>query len=687
MTADAYSLISVIVPIYNVDRYLRRCLDSIADQTYENLEIFLVDDGSSDESPAICDAYAAKDSRFRVIHRPNGGISAARNMGLDAMRGEFVSLVDGDDYLAPTMLEALYARMVADGTPLAICNMLRVDEQGAEIPGLRWELGDAVWDEKTFWKNCFAKLDVVCVMPSNKLYRSGLFEGVRFEPGRLHEDEFILHKIVGQCERISCVSDRLYYYVMREGSLTSRSAFSIRHLDGAAALIDRAFYLQGKGYQSLAETCLMNCSLIFSRVEKFLPNMSKAERERYARSRREFREARGKMLRGGASARFFWYSLLLLAGVRFHSAARTLFPKGMRCVRALRRGGFRPLMRAIRKKLPYARMRMKVAYIHRFGAHRRCICFLSTPMHGNLGDQAIVYAQHRLVSDMGLGRNIVEIQDGHYRRWKRSLERVLSPRDVLVICGGGNIGTIWLDEEAKMRDIVQRFPRNPIFIFPQTAYFSDEEAGRAEFEKTVQIHGAHARLRIYCRDARTHRLFGGAFGDRAALTPDIAPYIAEAGEEAARTEALLCLREDCERTIGPGEEARLEAYLRSLGLPFRRGSMLVPGAVTAENREGELRKKWREFSGAKIVVTDRLHGMIFAAITGTPCVALDNMSRKLRGGHFWLQHLPYIRFCESVDEVPEAARQVLSAAPQRYDRAHLEPYYDMIKEDLRRALE
>ena len=127
-------LISVIVPIYKVEEYLYKCVKSILAQTYTNLEIILVDDGSPDNCPAICDEFAAKDSRVTVVHKKNGGVSSARNVGLDTATGEYIGFVDGDDYIEPTMYETLYKYIVDNNTDVSVINCRIVDELGNHVP-------------------------------------------------------------------------------------------------------------------------------------------------------------------------------------------------------------------------------------------------------------------------------------------------------------------------------------------------------------------------------------------------------------------------------------------------------------------------------------------------------------------------------------------------------------------------
>lgn len=346
-------------------------------------------------------------------------------------------------------------------------------------------------------------------------------------------------------------------------------------------------------------------------------------------------------------------------------------------------------LRSIRDMLVLAKIRLQSRWARRNG-RQRCIYFIATPVHGNLGDQAIVYAQHQMMAALGKRRNVVEITRPQYERWKERLAKYIRPTDLILIDGGGNIGTLWPEEENKMRDILRRFPENPIFIFPQTAFFAKDEAGERELRQSQKIYGAHKKLTVFCRDRATFDLFETEFRQvRHYFTPDMVPYLETAGDgRAPRHGVLLCMRDDLEKTSAESAKETVRALCREASVPVRETSTVIHKRVGAWNRARELRRKWREFSGAELVVTDRLHGMIFCAITATPCIALDNISHKVRDGYAWLRHLPYLRFCRGEDQLREAFCALReSSRPWRYDRSALDPYYYIIQEELMRALD
>ena len=212
-------LISVIVPVYNVEKYLNKCVDSIVNQTYTHLEIILVDDGSPDNCPVICDEWAKKDSRIRVIHKENGGLSSARNAGLDIMTGILVGLVDSDDYILPDMYEKLYNAMTENDADMSICSFFTIDVSGNISPyksAMPKALKLISRDEAFNIYTDALEYDVAWT----KLYKSEIFNEIRFPEGHKHEDTATIHRIIGACNKIILLNESLYVYRVHDKSIT-----------------------------------------------------------------------------------------------------------------------------------------------------------------------------------------------------------------------------------------------------------------------------------------------------------------------------------------------------------------------------------------------------------------------------------------------------------------------------------
>lgn len=233
-------LISVIVPVYRVEQYLDRCLRSITEQTYRNLEIILVDDGSPDNSGAICDAWAAKDSRIRVIHKENAGAGAARNTALDAATGEIISMIDSDDYLDVHMYEHLYSLMQED-VDIAECDIVLTESD--EFPLDDGENAQVRICSREEAMCLHIRDEIFCQTPPNKLYRRSAIADARFPVGNLIDDEFFTYKVIGNSRRLARSSARMYAYRQQPGSAMHKT-FSLKRLQGLEAQLQRLHYLQ-----------------------------------------------------------------------------------------------------------------------------------------------------------------------------------------------------------------------------------------------------------------------------------------------------------------------------------------------------------------------------------------------------------------------------------------------------------
>ncbi len=222
-------LISVIVPIYNVEPYLRRCVDSILAQKYRNLEIILVDDGSPDDCPQICDEYAAQDERIKVIHKANGGLSSARNAGLDAASGDWVSFIDSDDWIEPDMYEVLLRNAGNANAEISVggVNDELVDQDRVTVTKTTYH--GALKQETLSPTEAMARYFTTSWAAWDKIYRKELFQTIRFPVGEINEDEAIVLKLLDTCTAVSYTNQVFYHYIHRAQSITT-SAFSEKKL-------------------------------------------------------------------------------------------------------------------------------------------------------------------------------------------------------------------------------------------------------------------------------------------------------------------------------------------------------------------------------------------------------------------------------------------------------------------------
>ena len=232
-------MISVIVPIYNVEAYLAKCLDSLAAQTFPDVEFILIDDGSTDRSGDIAEAYARADHRFFVYHTTNHGLSAARNLGIEKACGEWLMFVDSDDYVAPDFCETPYQATMREDVDIVIFGFNRQQK------GRKWQSeARSIQDEKTADAETAVRYGSVVVW--NKLYRQELFAFIRYPENRVYEDLSTTHKLIFEAKRILILPSVLYYHVSRKDSITHSRSVKNKH-DAFTAELERAEYLKSRG--------------------------------------------------------------------------------------------------------------------------------------------------------------------------------------------------------------------------------------------------------------------------------------------------------------------------------------------------------------------------------------------------------------------------------------------------------
>lgn len=262
--------ISVIVPVYKVEPYLDKCVQSIVNQTYRNLEIILVDDGSPDRCGEICDAWAAKDSRIKVIHQKNMGGGAARNAGLDIATGAWISFVDSDDYIAPFMLEYLHSLMDRE-TDIAECSHMDVTGDDALFPG--GPVSISFWDTQSAME-AHIRDRFFRQLIWNKLYRRDVIGDIRFPVGTKIDDEFFTYRVLGNAKRL-VLSNRVCYAYRQQPSSVMHSLNMPARLQGLNAKTERCDYLRERFPELLATaraelwfSCLYNGQLILRQCQQ-----------------------------------------------------------------------------------------------------------------------------------------------------------------------------------------------------------------------------------------------------------------------------------------------------------------------------------------------------------------------------------------------------------------------------------
>ncbi len=636
--------ISVIVPVYKVEDYLHRCVQSILSQTLKDLEVILVDDGSPDGCGVICEEFAAKDSRVKVIHKENGGLSDARNAGLDMATGDYIGFVDSDDHIRPTMYQRLLQALEENGADMSLCNYAYVDGQDRVDGTMRCSMESGVLSRSA----ALERLDTASpdysfyVTAWNKLYKRSLFDSLRFPVGKLHEDEFVAHHIFDRCRCIAVVGEELYRYVQRSGSIM-RGGVSVRSLDGVYALYDRyEFYLAQKMLLQAKEV-LSSATWKLSTLLGQLPREAKKE------------AARAVRLLMPAALRKRWKSALLLSvrWLRYLQRSVVAEARHRRC------------LRRYEKACPES------------------ILLLDTPEHENIGDHAIALAQLQLLREACPGRAVCEVTAQQLDGQEAEFAALTPAGKTLFIPGGGFLGCLWPLEEERFRRIVKAFHRQRLVVFPQTVTFDlSTGEGREYLRQSQQIYGAHPDLTVFVREEKSLEFLQTHFpGVRTYLVPDTVLLLEAELPRLAREGVILCLRGDLEKKLTEEDHAAIRQALADVfpRWPVKSTDTVAAHAIAPGKRQRAVWEKLKEFASARLVVTDRLHGMVFAALTATPCIALGNSNGKVRGVYRWLEGLGYVYYLEDVQQLEKTLCTLKPDRGFRYRREELAEKFEPLR--------
>lgn len=283
--------------------------------------------------------------------------------------------------------------------------------------------------------------------------------------------------------------------------------------------------------------------------------------------------------------------------------------------------------------------------------NKAVIWILGTEDFGNLGDHMIAVAQIHFFEKYFEEYQIIEIPARNYYQQRDFIIHNMREEDVVVGTGGGNMGNQYPGSEEIRYDFISLFPNNKIVIMPQTVWFTDDEQGKEKLEQTVELYKQHKKLLIATRERYSYELVKKYFSNETILVPDMVlseiPYRMikhDIKQESVSKKAVICLRNDLEKVLSKNEKKNIEFILKKEFSVIKKLDTQRDYLISVENREQELKECFDEFASADLVITDRLHGMVFAALAETPCIVFDNYNNKVRGIYEWIEELPYIHY-------------------------------------------
>ncbi len=309
---------------------------------------------------------------------------------------------------------------------------------------------------------------------------------------------------------------------------------------------------------------------------------------------------------------------------------------------------------------------------------------LDTPEHGNLGDHTIVLVMRQFIQKYFPDSKLYEFTYKECKYCIDELFQIIKEEDLIFLPGGGFLGTLWPQEEENFLNILNKFEKNTIIVFPQTVFFEDTPAGKSEKKRFFSVLAKCKRLHLFLRDQRSYNLVKSFESNtfQFYLVPDIVTWMRYKNKifSSAKKRILFCLRDDKEKIADIVGLKDLFQRLSDMGYEVDFTTTVMNYEIYQNMRNSEVLKKLKEFSEAELVITDRLHGMLFSAITSTACIALDNVSGKIYGGYEWIKYLGYIRIARQDEITVSLIEELLAYKSKKYDNRQLRKYYKKIAE-------
>lgn len=281
---------------------------------------------------------------------------------------------------------------------------------------------------------------------------------------------------------------------------------------------------------------------------------------------------------------------------------------------------------------------------------KRCAYFFGIPTHTNIGDSAIVVAEKKFLEECGYDR-IIEITSQEYVSNRKCIRRLLPKSAIIFLPGGGNMGSLWPIEEERRCQIIEDFKEHSITVFPQTIFYGESKEDLALKEDSVRIYNSAIHMTIVAREKVSYDIMRTLYPKcKILLTPDIVLSLGHQSFHQCRNGILICFRNDKEKKVSSTKLEQLFRALKRAGYYLSVTDTIANGQITEMDRAGIVQRKMRQISSSRLLITDRLHGMVFAAITGTPCIVFENSYHKVSGTYEWLKDLEYIEFVSDVYE-------------------------------------
>lgn len=314
----------------------------------------------------------------------------------------------------------------------------------------------------------------------------------------------------------------------------------------------------------------------------------------------------------------------------------------------------------------------------------RYIWLMNTPYHGNIGDAAITVAEKKYLLCTFEEDEVIDISSKEYEKNKELLCESIKKKDIIFITGGGYMGELWEEEDKRVKDMIERFPDNKIIFLPQTFYYSKSENITADKE----FYDKHKDILFIHREKKSYDFFAQNIVEddyRNQCFPDMVLSLKGKKDDETRENVLLCFRSDKESFLPEEARQAIRQLLKKKDIRYYEEDTVVNYVVPSKAAEGILERKLLNYRKCKLVITDRLHSMIFAYITNTPCIVFDNLTQKISGVYEWIKEVPYIILRNSIDEIDNDVTNMLNS--KRDQDIEINQYFAKMRQQIAAFIE
>lgn len=664
---------SIILPTYNRAKLLTRAISSIAKQGFNDLEVIIINDGSSDSTSKNIMESLQGSGRTVLIETKNGGVSRARNIGLEVATGEYVLFLDSDDEFTSYCLNTLHSFVQNSNDAEIICF-------GYEQDNKKWAPKRNVEQHNRNDIERYIFPEHISIRPQdeyflqpfvwNKCLKRDFLQkyGIRFDAGRLTwEDNLFIVDCLEHCNRIKYIPKTLYR-VNSDAEPTGRLFTCYNELmllNYIQSYID--FYNRfGSKYNYENEYTQGRYIEIVCYILKQIAN--RCSYDTYVQCLRDVlfngivNDLVQKQLKRGHLNDGFLKAVdtkdiqslsKFLIGDRYYfdSNSNRITTTG---------DWMKSILLNLREQVLFYN------WINKQVKHSYFL--LGTPVYGNVGDIAIAYAEKQFFNACGIRKErIKEINSYEFNRFRKIVVRAIKKnKNVIFLQGGGNMGNVWINEELDRRRILDLFPERTVLIFPQTVFYSDDLYGAGQLRQSIEYYNKSS-ISITARESETYKLVKQNY-PRANIifSPDMVLSLNDISKRfkvVDRKNVLIIRRYDTERAVDDEGWDEITQFVSSMRMHIQMTSTITEELVTKVNSKKIVMEKLKQFRSARLVITDRLHGMIFSAITETPCVVLSNNNYKVIGTYDLIKELNYIKFAKSTGEACSHIKSLLTIDP------------------------